>query len=522
MTASQPARTEVGDTLTMLSEPNELADEVPRDRVVEEGDIYRLLPRRMLLNLNAYRGLQLINFSDVASPRVVGWLPMRGKPVEMHVVDNHAIVLLSSWRGSRNSRVLRVDLGDPANPTVVDRAFIPGYVQTSRLVRNDEVAALYVATGGYAQWQDEDGSYVWESRTVVMSFDVSRGGLEKQDQLNLAGRVADVQATTEALMVASTDWNEGNHISEVAVIDISDPDGHMVMGDSVSVAGYIRNQFNMDLYNEVLRVVSEGRWGSDRANHVQTFDASELFRITPIDVVPFGYGEDLFATIFLGNNAFFQTARRGDPFHAFYIGDDGYAREMSEFIVSGWNSFFRPVLAESRLVAIGINKESRRTMSVSLYDITKLTNPDPLLDRADSEADYSWSEASWDHRAFTVLENAVEVEAPDGDIETGLVLLPVAGWNSGDGYISGVQIFTFGEDSLTRRGMMVHGAPVRRSFQADSDLTANLSEAELSLFDTADPDDPIELGRVDLLSRPPRPMPEPTPTPTPGLPSAMN
>jgi hypothetical protein len=39
---------------------------------------------------------------------------------------------------------------------------------------------------------------------------------------------------------------------------------------------------------------------------------------------------------------------------------------------------------------------------------------------------------------------------------------------------------------------------VRRSFQPDSDLTANLSEAELSLFDTLDPDDPRELGRVEL------------------------
>jgi len=226
----------------------------------------------------------------------------------------------------------------------------------------------------------------------------------------------------------------------------------------------------------------------------------------------------------VGNKAFFQTARRGDPFHAFYISDDGYAREMSEFIVSGWNSFFRSVSDESRLVAVGINKESGRTMSVSLYDITELTDPDPLMDRAEVEADYSWSEASWDHRAFAVLEDAVEIEAPDGDIETGLVLLPFSGWDLGrEGYVSGAQIFTFGEDSLTRRGMMQHGTPVRRSFQAARDLTANLSEAELALFDTSDPDDPVELGRVNLLSLPTRPTPLPTPTPapkpTPGLPS---
>jgi hypothetical protein len=45
---------------------------------------------------------------------------------------------------------------------------------------------------------------------------------------------------------------------------------------------------------------------------------------------------------------------------------------------------------------------------------------------------------------------------------------------------------------------MDHGTPVRRSFLAEVDTPANLSELELSLFDTSDPDDPQELGRVEL------------------------
>ncbi|MEO1271384.1 MAG: hypothetical protein AAFX99_25095, partial [Myxococcota bacterium] len=56
----------------------------------------------------------------------------------------------------------------------------------------------------------------------------------------------------------------------------------------------------------------------------------------------------------------------------------------------------------------------------------------------------------------------------------------------------------FSENTLTARGVMDHGTPVRRSFLANDTTTANLSEAELSLFNHTSPDAPAELGRVEL------------------------
>jgi hypothetical protein len=486
--------------------------EAPGDeRSVEEGDIYRVLANHLILNLNAYRGLQVIDFSDVENPDIIGRLQVSGTPVELYVVGDQAFVLLNNWRGYYGGRtdvtveacegslVLSVDLSNPADPTIIDRAHVPGYIQTSRLTRGGGQAALYVVTGGWAQWENEDGELVWESRTVVQSFDVSEGRLEARTQLNLGGYVADIQATTEALLVARNDWGASDPGSRISLVDIRDPGGRMVEGDDVVAAGFIDNQFNLDLYNGVLRVVSGSRWGSERTNHLQTFDASDIHNLTPIDHATFGANEDLFATLFLGNKAFFVTYFRVDPFHAFFIDDEGFATEMSEFLVSGWNDFFRAVRGESRLIGIGVNDEAGRTLSVSLYDIVDLTNPDPLVARADVEADSSWSEASWDHRAFSVLEDTVEVAEPGGVIETGLVLLPFSGWSDDrNTYTSAVQIFTFSANTLTRRGLMDHGTPVRRSFLADEATTSNLSDLELSFFDTTSPDDPRELSRVEL------------------------
>lgn len=481
------------------------------ERTVEEGDIYRVLGNGLILNLNAYRGLQIIDFSDVTNPEVVGRLPVTGSPVELYVVDNTAYVLMNNWQGYYGSRadvrvetrtgglVMAVDLSNPEAPVEVARSFIPGYIQTSRVTREGDRAALYAVANWYGEWTTADGTTTWESHVAVKSFEISAGGLTDRSLLDLGGYVSAVQATPEALLVARSDWRDGTSRSLVSMVDISNVDGSMIEGDQVTVAGWVQNKFNMDVYNDVLRVVSTDTWGGSNTNHVQTFDASDIQNLTLIDDETFGDGMQLFATLFLGNKAFFVTYLRVDPFHAFEITDEGDATEISEFIVSGWNNYFRPVFDDTRLIGIGVNDEGSTTMSVSLYDITDLTNPEPMLARAEVNADSSWSEAQWDDRAFSVVEGAVNVTAPDGTIETGLVLLPYSGWDSEEEtYEASVQIYTFSDTTLTRRGTMDHGTQVRRSFLADDALTANLSEAEISFFDTSNPDSPLESGRVEL------------------------
>ncbi|MFW6369276.1 MAG: beta-propeller domain-containing protein, partial [Myxococcota bacterium] len=487
------------------------------ERTVEEGDIYRVLSGSLILNLNSYRGLQVIDFSDPTQPEIIGRASVSGYPVELYVHGDYAFVLMNDWRGYYGSRfaqdvqtvqgglVLAVDLSDPTNPMVLQHVHVPGSIQTSRLVHGGGQAALYVAAGEYSHFVDEQGQWHDQLQTYVRSFEVTGGEIVQRSDIDLGGFVSDIQATPEALLVARNErwWSQGEEPSRVAVIDISSPDGTMVEGDEVEVAGFVFTQFNMDLYEGVLRVVSGSRWGSEPTNYVQTFDASDFSDIQPIDQAEFGDGEDLYATLFLGNKAFFVTYRQVDPFHAFEITDEGLATEMSEFVVSGWNDYFRPVFAESRLIGIGKNDQEGNRQAVSLYDITDLSNPSPMLARAEVEMYWSWSEAQWDHRAFSVLEGAVDVLSDDGVQETGLVLLPFSGYEydetTGYGsYLSAVQIFTFSDQTLTRRGVMEHPSRVRRSFLASSDAVANLSETDLAFFDHTNPDQPQPLGSVEL------------------------
>lgn len=467
-------------------------EEETSDAVVE-GDLYRVFDNGTLLNLNSYRGLQIIDVSEPSFPTIVGRYPLRGTPVEMYAYDNKAVILFNNWQGYRQGvngldvqgffggLVVTVDLTDPTAPTFVSQQEVEGYIQTSRMIQGDNKHALYLAA--YS-----------ESGTLVHSFSIdSSGALQPASQLTLDANVTDIAATSTALLVAGA-ADDGWTNSAVSIIDISDPDGQMVEMSTVETVGMVQKKTDMSLYGNILRVVS-GRSGSTNSNHLQTWDVTDMAAPVAVDHDSFGDTEDLYATLFLGNSAFFVTFMQTDPFHAFEIDDSGVATEHAEYIISGWNDFFKPAFDQTRIVGIGMGDEG---LAVSLYD-TALDNDAPFIARAELGADVWGSEASWDDRAFTVLDNAVSVFTEDGVEETGLVLLPYSRWNEVTYiYESAVQILTFSPTTLTVRGSMQNSAMVRRSFlTAESDV-ANMSEEELNLFNFSNPDEPSLLGSVEL------------------------
>ena len=490
------------------------------NRSVERGDIYKLLDDGRLLNLNRYRGVQIIDIGDPSNPVIEGELPMSGDPVEMYVVDDVAFVLLNNYQSYYGSRddieiesvrgglVAAVDLTDRSKPKLIDQAVVTGDIRTSRLTTGETGSALYVAASLW-YWEEfdrgagddiaTDVAAVGGSRTVIKSFAVDGSQLLEKNMFELAGDIADIQATTDYMMVARYDYEDDRGRSKVSLIDISSPDGEMAEAGEVTTQGQVQNKFNMDIKGTVLRIASGRNW-NDEINHVETFDISDPDNIVQLDHCTFGDNEDLFATLFVDNSAFFVTYFRTDPFHAFSIDDQGQCEEQSEFVVSGWNSFFRTVSDSSRLIGIGTNDENNnRTMAVSLYDITDLSNASPLVARAEVALSSSYSEGSWDDRAFAVVEDAASAQAADGTAETGLILLPFQGWDEQEQtYVTAVQLFTFSDTTLTQRGVMQHETEVRRSFLAEQDLAANLSDQALSLYDTQDPDMPRAEGKVEL------------------------
>jgi hypothetical protein len=501
-------------------------------RTIEQGDIYRVLEDgKMIANLNGNRGLQLLDISNADAPKIIGQLPLIGTPVEMYRVGEHLHLLLNNRSEYRRvlkdgkqalehdygASVITVDISNRAAPALIGSVRIPGGIQASRMASGSGKNALYVASITSASSASAlltgvvpQGSPVSSIQSFAVNAD---GSLQAKTQIDQGGWVQAIAASGERMMVAKTtpDFGKG----KISLIDISSADGVMRQGGEVTVSGLVQKKENMQIVGDSLRIVSSstvlpdpgnaGNIGNGITNHVETFDVKNLAAPKAVDHKTFGAGQNLYATTFLPDRAFFVTYLRQDPFHSFSISPEGLLQEEHEFAVSGWNDFLSPVNNRRNLIGIGQNDQGNlRKLSVSLYDISNLKNPRPLLARADIVLDYGWSEALWDQRGYSVLENAIEILADDGKtLETGLVLLPFSGWNNSTRqYQSGVQMFSFSATSLTRRGVMNHDNPVRRAFIANtaSQLAGNLSGVNLSLFDITNPNAPLKKSSLTLAS----------------------
>ncbi len=491
-------------------------------RAIVQGDIYRVLDAgKYLLNLNSTRGLQIIDLSDPAKPFIAGRTAMSGRPVEMYSVGEHAYILMDNWSEYKRVQkdgqelldvyhgavVVTVDISQRSAPKIVATTRVGNYISASRLSSvtgaSGSKHALYIAAHTYNNVSAD---------VVLKSFAIDgAGNLKEVTSLSLGGYARAMQAAGDKLMVANYRYNNNDSYSEVSVVDIASPDGVMVQGGSVRVAGVVQQKHNMHIEGNVMRIVSGSSWGlsaTASSNHVETFNIADIKNPVAIDHDRFGEGQQLFATYFMADRAFFVTYLRKDPFHAFSISPDGMMKEESEFIVSGWNDFFVPVSERRRLLGVGHNDENNsRKLAISLYDVTNLTNKQPMLARAEIDLSHSWSEANWDDRAFTVLETATDVLANDGKTrETGLVLLPFVAWDAtSSAYQSGVQIFSFSDSSVTRRGVMQQDTQVARSIVPDhsnlsSALALNISASELSVFGLQNLQTPVAKSRLSLVS----------------------
>jgi hypothetical protein len=437
----------------------------------------------------------------------------------MYVDGDRAVILLNEWYGykadpgklavqdKRGGLVALVDISDHTAPKLIAQYNVPGRISTSRYANGSTKNSLYVAAIDNGYYEDPNGNWIWKNESVVKSFDVTTAAMTPKSQINLGGYVTAIQGEKGVLLVARGPQSWNSQTSQVSIVDISDVNGAMTLRDTVTAQGYIRTQFHMDFRKDQLRVFSGPRWGGwGQQSYLQTWNATNKDKLTPIDVEGFGTNDALFGAVFLDDKAFAVTYLQQDPFHTFSIDANGDVEERTEFIVSGFNNYLRPVLGNTRIIGIGVNDQNGWKMAASLYDITDLDNPSPMITRAevDSNSSWNWSAADWDHRAFSVLDNAVNATAPTGETEKGIILLPFSGYKfeQGKGWSlrSAVQIFTFSDQTLTRRGTMEHPDAVRRTIRLKDGTNngANISDTVLSFHDQTDLDNPVKKSQIEL------------------------
>ena len=456
-------------------------------REVVESDIWRLEGDRMYF-FNQYRGLQVIDLTDVSQPRLLGEMELPAAGEQMYLVDAGHVVLLarnscSYWRGDAESRLVVVNVAG-SMPAEVASVPVQGHIQESRLVGT----ALYVTSQVYRSRQESEGGageVVWEWGSQVVSYDLSNPALPvEMDSIWISGYQNVIQATPSLLFVSTQGWGQVERWrSSLKVIDISNPDGSMVELSEIRPAGRILDKFKINMHGDVLRVISESQTRPIETE-LETFDLSNPERPAKLGSVTLGKNESLHATRFDGDKAYIVTFFRIDPLWVVDLSDPTNPTISGELEVPGWSTYIQPL--GDRLLSIGVDNVDGWRVSVSLFDVADPADPG-LLSRVPIGTNHSWSEANNDEKAFGWMEDA------------GLILVPFQSYEE-SGSTTGVQLIDLDGNTLKKRGVINHTVAPRRSTVME-DVILSLSGRSLLAVDAEDRDQPELISELILSWR---------------------
>jgi hypothetical protein len=451
------------------------------ERSVVESDIWKR-DGDTLYFFNQYRGLQIIDVSRPDSPQLRGQVPLPAAGDQMYVLSPTQVLLLArdncsySAAGSE-SEVLLVDVTDKGAPKVASRLPVPGYIAESRLVGT----ALYVASQTYRQ-KTNDAGIQWEWGTGVTSIDFSNPAAPARgDTLWFPGWGQVIQATDQYLFLAHT-LPIGGWPMDVEIVDISDPRGAMKHQSRVSIAGTVPDKFKINQKGDVLTVISQS-WSDTRRwlTVLETFSLAQPASPRPLGRLELAAGEQLHATRFDGNRVYVVTFLRVDPLWVVDLSDPVRPRIAGELEVPGWSTYIQPL--GDRLVTIGIDPTNGWRVAVSLFDVREASKP-ALFDKVLLGENYSWSEATYDEKAFSVLP------------EAGLILVPYQGYLT-NGFANRIQLIDLGATNLALRGQIQHALQPRRA-TVHRDRIYSISGTELMAVDATDRDHPAVKSTVAL------------------------
>jgi len=244
-------------------------------------------------------------------------------------------------------------------------------------------------------------------------------------------------ASQDNLYVAFTSWwwwwgwgqmdDLSTHIHK---FELRSDDGHPRYVASGKVDGWLLNQFSMSEFGGYLRVASTDSdwwWGTQEepegGNHITILDdkngvMSEIGSVR--DIAP---GEQITASRMLGNKGYLVTFRQTDPLFTIDLTNPRAPRLVGELQVPGFSAYLHP-MDEDHLLAVGMDGDESGTngkMQVSIFDVSDFANP-ALAHKLTigEEGGWAWSEALWDHHAFTYHRGVLSIPAYTYTYDEGL------------------------------------------------------------------------------------------------------
>lgn len=390
-------------------------------REVEEADIVKVEGNYMYV-LNPYRGLIIIDISKPAEAKVLSKVRLTGYPVEMYIVDYLAIVVLNTnyrywynyWQyedaaDSKNidfrigSQIVVVNIHDTSNPFVANTFNLIGFASDSRRVGD----VVYAVTNTYS-WYGYSGWMELKDATFIISIDLANPyKVDIVDKTSFAGSSNQIHATSDTIYVAQPLYKYTNktyeYYTNVTYVDISDFHGKIKVRGTFSVKGYLEDKYQMDYYNTTFRMVTHFFGGRQGSSKLWIYNVSNHDNITLMGSLLIDDAGNLMATRFAGERAYtIHLPRSIDPLDVVDVSDPTKPKLCDVFEMPGWVTYME--VMGYKILALGVDDSAgQRNVAVSLFDVSDPNNV-VMRDRVRIGGKYAWSEANWDPKALSVVD----------------------------------------------------------------------------------------------------------------------
>ena len=238
--------------------------------------------------------------------------------------------------------------------------------------------------------------------------------------VSVQGAAETVYASTEALFVTSSSWDQAGSRTDVHRFALSG-DGPATYTGSGRAPGHLLDQFSLSERGGALRLVTTldgggtplpiepGIGGDDMAIDIAPMAASSA-RLTVLDTEGtldevghldgMGIGEQVQSVRFMDDVAYAVTFRQTDPLYAIDLADPTAPRLLGELKIPGFSEYLHPV-GDGLLLGVGRQVDPGtgidEGLKISLFDVSdpaRMTELDQIV------LPNATSEVSWDHRAF--------------------------------------------------------------------------------------------------------------------------
>ena len=509
-----PRRIDDPRVMPPLAAPGAETDTSPtnvQEQGVDEPDVVKAARGRIY----AVAGGQL-HVIDAAGPRLSASLPLEGYAHELLLHGDRLLVLsqvatagdppvlpatVVPYPINQVTRLMEIDVSDPARPTIVRTQRVRGLLVSARLT--GAIARVVVTSPPRAEAEPELRSRLrgWLAHTTVtnritgrrrtrpatrcrdvrraqvysgldmltvLTIDMERGLPEVDSDAVMTGAEL-VYASSRRLYVATQGWisqeapqaelRGGTTIHE---FDASDT-GETTYRGSGRVPGFLLNQWAMSERAGVLRVASSESptWLGNGATEGQSFLTTlalregRLAQLGQVDGL--GRGERIYAVRFIGDVAYVVTFRQVDPLYTVDLSEPREPRVRGELKIRGYSAYLHPVGGD---LLLGIGQDATEEgrllgTQLSLFDVSDVARPQRLHHR--TVAPGASSDVEYDHHAFLWWAPAK------------LAVLPVQ-HATADDYFTGALGFTveraagIGEAGSATHKAGDYVAPIQRSF----------------------------------------------------------